>query len=143
MPTVKLYTNNSDRIRVSKTLVELGTVTGTFRGAVDVLNPTVIIQGEFTNRCNYFYIEEFGRYYYVTSTIIPSNGLVELHGEVDVLKSWESGIRANSGIVERSQTNYNLMLADPNIHAFQNSMIGCLEYPEGFGNPTYILATVG
>lgn len=142
MATVKLYTNNSEKIRVSKRLTLLGEVTGTFRGAVDVLRPVVTIQGEFTNQCNYFRIEEFGRYYYVTDPIIPRQGLIELHGEVDVLCSWDAQIRRQSAIVERQEISYNLMLNDPLIHAYQNSMIGTAGFPYGFNAQQYILATL-
>jgi len=142
MATVKLYRNDSERIRVSKRLTELGTITGTFRNAVDVIHPVIAVQGPFTNQCNYFYVEEFGRYYFVTAPILPRNGIIELHGEVDVLQSWGPGIRRNSGIVERQTTGYNLYLPDALIHTYQNDMVGTMRFPYGFASKQYVLTVV-
>lgn len=142
MVHLTLYKNLSERIRVDKNIQTLGTIEGTFRGQADVLEPTLTINGEFTNQCNYFYIQEFGRYYYVTRPIIVVNGLIELHGAVDVLMSWKSGIEMNGGVVARQATQYNLYLQDPLIHAYQNTMVGTLEFPEGFTTESYILATL-
>lgn len=140
---VTLYENTSKRIEVSKTLTTLGVLEGTFRGEADILEPTILVKGEFSNRCNYFRIEEFGRFYYVTKPILMTNELIELHGQVDVLNSWALQIRKNGGIVERSEREYNLNLADPEIHAFQDSMIGVITFPTGLTHDSYILATVG
>lgn len=142
MVHLTLYKNLSERIRVDKNIQTLGTIEGTFRGEANVLEPIIGIRGEFTNQCNYFYVQEFGRYYYVTRTIIIANGLLELHGAVDVLMSWKSGIEANGGVVARQSTQYNLYLQDPLIHAYQNAMVGTLEFPEGFTTESYILATL-
>lgn len=142
MVHLMLYKNLSERIRVDKNIQTLGTIEGTFRGQADVLEPTLTVKGEFTNQCNYFYIQEFGRYYYVTRPIIVVNGLIELHGAVDVLMSWKSGIESNGGVVGRQATQYNLYLQDPLIHAYQNAMVGTLEFPEGFTTESYILATL-
>lgn len=142
MVHLTLYKNLSERIKVDKNIQTLGTIEGTFRGQADVLEPTLVIKGEFTNQCNYFYVQEFGRYYYVTRTVIIANGLIEFHGAVDVLMSWKSAIEANGGIVGRQSTQYNLYLQDPLIHAYQNAMVGTLEFPEGFTTESYILATL-
>lgn len=143
MVHLTLYKNMSERIRVEKNIIQLGVMEGTFRGTADILNPTLLVKGEFTNQCNYFYIQEFGRYYFVSKPVIPANGLVELHGEVDPLMSWKEGILSNGGIVGRQETKYNLYLQDPQIHAYQNAMVGTLEFPQGFTSEHFVLAVVG
>lgn len=140
---VTLYKNTSERVKVAKTLQTLVSLEGAFRGPADILEPTIMVHGAFSNQCNYFRIEEFGRYYYVTRPAIPVNGMVELHGAVDVLMSWADGIKANGAIISRQATQYNLYLQDPLIHAYQNAMVGTLEFPEGLTHDSYILATVG
>lgn len=143
MVHLTLYKNMSERIRVEKNIIQLGAMEGTFRGIADILNPTLLVKGEFTNQCNYFYIQEFERYYFVSKPVIPANGLVELHGEVDLLMSWKEGILSNGGIVGRQETKYNLYLQDPQIHAYQNAMVGTLEFPQGFISEHFVLAVVG
>lgn len=142
MATVILYRNDSERIRVSKQLTELATLTGNFRGEADILRPTVFVQGTFSNTCNYFRIEDFGRFYYVTNPIIPRNGIVELHGEVDVLNSWALEIRQNPAIVERQKSDYNLYLPDALIHTYQNDLVGTQNFPNGFTTQKYVLTVI-
>lgn len=142
MVHLKLYKNLSERNRVQKNIQQLGELEGTFRGQCNVLSPVITIKGTFTNQCNYFYVEELGRYYYVTECLLVTNELIQLTGMVDVLMSWATQIKANSGIVGRQANQYNLYLQDPLIHAYQNAMVGTLEFPEGFTTESYILATL-
>ncbi len=143
MVHVTLYKNLSERTRVTKNVQQLSMLEGTFRGVCDILAPVITIKGEFTNQCNYFYVQELGRYYYVTpETRILANDLIELHGNVDVLMSWAAQIKSNKGIIARQANDYNLYLQDPLIHAYQNAMVGTLEFPQGFTTESYILATL-
>ncbi len=142
MVHLKLFKNLSERNRVNKNIQQLAELEGTFRGQCNVLSPVITIKGEFTNQCNYFYVEELDRYYYVVECLLISDELIQLTGAVDVLMSWAVEIKLNRGIISRQATNYNLYLQDPLIHAYQNAMIGTLEFPDGFVTESYILATL-
>ena len=103
--TVTFYSVEDDPRVVTKTL---GTATLTLNNVklkndTDVINP-VLELGNNTNLLgsNYFYIQEFGRYYNVTDQKTNSLGFF-VTGHVDVLKSWDSDIRGLNAIIARNQ----------------------------------------
>lgn len=142
MVTIILYRNNSDNRTVNKSLVELATLEGTFRGPADVLKPTIIIKGTFQNQCNYVRIVELGRYYHAQVTI-ETNQLIRLDCMVDVLMSWKEQFKALPGIILRQEKSWNLYLTDPLIQTQQNDMIGIQSFPSGFSGEQYVLAVLG
>ncbi len=76
----------------------------TFKEAVNIITPTVRLRSEEPILKNYAYIPEFERYYFITSTIIRSKQIYELHLECDVLDSFRSDILISHGVVTRSET---------------------------------------
>ena len=56
MITIKTYYNTSEPKTINKNLVDRNTYTGEFVDAVDVMHPTIRIEGNaITNDCNYLY----------------------------------------------------------------------------------------
>ena len=128
-----LYKYSGERNRVNKTslLTQVLTTEGSFKGDVSLLSPTLllslpqepqtlvdslnneideVITATAVLNFNYFYIEEFRRFYYVSSLVVSSNNLVTLTGEVDPLNSFQSEILANGAMVSRNEfTNNNLI----------------------------------
>lgn len=124
--------------KVDKDFTVSDTVSGTLREATSILDPVIIIQCDnskvWRETCNYAYIEEFGRYYYITdiisiggalsSTNWPSPAqLWEFHMHVDVLKTYADQIKQQTAIVSRQQGLYNLMLDDGSFMCYQNPML--------------------
>ena len=141
MVTLELYLNKAENIVVDKTnyLTKIDTITGNFRDNVTLLNPTIVIEsGNYgfvyadyipvidengTNvtikkevsslpACNYIYIKEFERYYYVENIVIISPSLFELHCSIDILMSYKNGINTLEAFVERNQFTYNPRIID-------------------------------
>lgn len=90
--TVNLY-NCSDAINVlNKTFGDaVASVTATLKGAVDVDNPTFLLDYQSTN-FNYF--SAFGRYYYVTSRSLQPGDRILVTGQSDALSSFASDVAA-------------------------------------------------
>lgn len=111
---VILYQNNSEPNVVDKKLTSIITVTGNLRGKSSVMNPVITIETESANIvwCNYIYIEEWGRYYFVTEITSVRSKLWALSCHVDVLSTYKTNIRKLSGIVARQENLYNLYLDD-------------------------------
>ncbi len=68
----------------------------------DLLHPVVridITDFDYQN-CNYMYISEFNRYYYVKSVTL-NNAVVNIEGDVDVLKSYANQIKSSYAIAKR------------------------------------------
>jgi len=130
-----LYKYSGERNRVNKTslLTQVLETEGSFKGDVSLLSPTLllslpqeprtlidnlnneideVITATAVLNFNYFYIEEFRRFYYVSSLVVSSNNLVTLTGEVDPLNSFQSEILANSAFVERNEFTYRALEED-------------------------------
>ena len=111
---LKLYrTFMADNV-VDKSLEYLTDVKGNAREEISPLYPVINIDGSSVNitNCNYVYIENFKRYYYVTSKECIRTNLWRLHLRVDVLMSYKDYILDLSCIVGRSASDYNKKLPD-------------------------------
>lgn len=138
--------NKSEKNRITKDVSYGVTREGSLKNECNIINPTVIITGGtggFTN-INYFYIEDFGRYYFVTDIRSIRTGLVEITGHVDVLSSFADEIKKNSAIIDRTERKYNRMLNDGSFRIYQNrAVINKFPFPNQFTDYSYVLAMAG
>lgn len=143
---LKLYNNLSDKIVVDKKITQLGsTLNGTLRENCSVIDPIIKVEGivgSNLTKCNYAFIEEFGRYYYVTNIVCVGN-LFELHMHVDVLMTYRRSIRSNSAVVSRQEKLYNLYLQDGVFKEQANPHYEIKKFPSGFTSFNFILAVAG
>lgn len=89
--TVRLYNCSSapDVLGKSYTLVQ--EVTATIKGAMDVDQPTLLLNYSSMNY-NYFYIAETGRYYNILSRNLEEGMHIRITGQSDPLESFRSQI---------------------------------------------------
>lgn len=125
---VKHYINKSATNVVDKELVvQTPDLEGTLRAPSSIIDPVIVVQasspGFHANKSNYIYVEEFGRYYYITNIISTANTLWELHCHVDVLMSFKDQIKEQTAIVSRQESKYNLYLDDGVFMSYQNPII--------------------
>lgn len=68
-------------------------------GDCSIQTPVITVR-QFTGyaNVNYCYIDDYGRYYYVTNVIAKSGGLLEIHCKVDVLMTYGDVIKQCSGV---------------------------------------------
>lgn len=109
---IDLYKNNSPKIQIEKDLTSVSTVSGVLKDETSIIDPVVIIQVASVPGCNYAYIEQFGRYYYITDITSIRNGLWEISMHVDVYMSFADEIKSNSAVLARQQYLYNMYLTD-------------------------------
>ena len=159
MSSIALYTNNSSPETVDKNITSLGSLTGDYRGSVNILSPVIQVtpSGTLTvakilTECNYAYITETGRYYFVTGITAVANDLIELELRVDVLMSWKTQILAQSVIVSRNEKEYQLYLDDSALKVFNNPNICTYNFYKevlgvqtktGFTAKEFVLALAG
>ena len=162
MSSINLYKFIGDRKQLNKdtnhgaTLIE--TISGTWKKDVDILNPVIEIQptetstiAKITKQCNYAYVADFGRYYYITGMTCKAGNIIELTLSIDVLFSWATEILLlDEGIIERNSeaSNSNLYLDDSEIHIYNDPHIQTyeFEYASGsltFGSQTFVMAVAG
>lgn len=111
---IKLYKVSDETNKLIKTLGTADTRTGTVRGDVDILRPSVLVEGDVIGS-NYAYIADFDRYYYIEDRNVVRNGLTQLQLRVDVLMSWAADILKCPAVFDRSTNLVNAYLSDSEI----------------------------
>lgn len=143
---ITLYTNKSDSNFVDKDITSLYTTTGVIKEATSIIDP-VILLGDIDNyvaTCNYIYIQELNRYYYVGDIVSTNNGLWELTCHVDVLMSYRDTIRQQECIVARQENVTNMYLSDPRMKVQADPYVQQLYFPNGFNSAwEYVLVVMG
>lgn len=144
---IKFYKNLSDNIVVDKNITQIGLdQSGTLREACSIIDPVIKFE-KFTDfdlsACNYLYIPDFGRYYYINEIIAISDKMFEIHCHVDVLRTYRSGIRSNSAVIARQESQYNLYLPDGVFKTYANPHYEIRKFPSGFSGYHYILTVAG
>ena len=143
---INLYTNNSMLNQRYKDLTGLLALTGTLREESSVTDPIIRVESSSNlSLCNYMYIQEFNRYYFITEPKATRANLWTLRAHCDVLSSAGLGLDTCKGIVRRSETDWNLYLDDGVFKAYSDPLIVQKEFPSGFDldDATYILAVAG
>jgi hypothetical protein len=147
--TIGLYYNKSDERKLNKDLDTIATYNGYLKNECSIQNPTVFIEGAFNIgnniNANYMFLPDYRRYYYITEITQVRANLVKISGRVDVLMSFKDEIQNSIGIVRKQEHNYNLFLDDGSLKVYQDKLIICKEFPNGFPreNDRFILVTAG
>ena len=142
---ISLMCNNSPMEKLDKDLTIIQTVTGTLKNDTSILNPTILIQCDISNftLCNYMYIPEFNRYYFITDIVSVNNNMVEFSGRVDVLTTYKDYIKSNNAIIRRQENSWNLYLNDGSFKVYQNPLVITKAFPAGFSHQELVLAVAG
>lgn len=79
-------------------------ITGQFRSSVNVQNPEIMIEGTAISKdCNYCFIEELDRYYYIDSITSERNNITVLNCRVDVLYTYATYLNECYGLIDRAE----------------------------------------
>ncbi len=142
---IKIGINRSERIALDKTFDVFTTLTGTLKAETSIVDPVIIIEADVAtlNRANYMEIESFGRFYFITNIKSIRNGLVEISAHCDVLSSFKTAIRGNSGIIAKQENAWNLYLNDGSFKVYQNPMVLTKAFPSGFTSQEFVLGVAG
>lgn len=139
---INFYTNLSDPRVLDKNIQSAGTITGYLREESDIINPSILCEGDISDftDCNYLEIPDFGRSYFVDSFESVRNGLFRVNCHVDVLSTFKTQIRANTAILARSENVWDLYLDDGSFKVDNNPHLITKAFPSGFNNMSFILA---
>lgn len=143
--TILLYQTLSEVNKVDKDLSLLATLTGNLREESSLIDPEILIDGfsNYATTCNYVYIQEFNRYYFVRNVTAISNTLFRITLHVDVLYTYKAEIRSNYAIVSRNENEFDLMLNDGLFVTQQNPRKAQFDFPSGFTHWDFVLAIAG
>ena len=139
--SITLQTNASEDNKLSKSLTDVLTVSGTLRGECSILDPRILIESStIPSGVNYMTIPEFGRSYFVRDITAVRTGLWEITAHVDVLQSYAASIQACTGITQRQENDWNLYLNDGVFKTYVQPTIVSRSFPYGFNSAaSYIL----
>lgn len=138
----RLYTNNSDDRVLTKSIVLRDTTNVILKNDTELVNPVIVLSPSTTQNFNYVYLEDFDRYYYVTSrTYSQQRYIVEL--KCDVLMSFVDEIKNLKVIANRSSSRFNLYQTDGEISFLNRNTIYTEQFPNGFNGLSMILAVNG
>lgn len=143
--TITFYENYSEKNHLDKNIDTVGTITGTLREDCSIIDPVIKIEsfsGLDISSCNYAYISEFGRYYFIRN-IKCVGKLFEVQMHVDVLSTYKSVIRSNSAVVSRQENNWNLYLQDGNFKTYAFPHMQIAQFQGGFDSFNLILSVSG
>lgn len=123
--TLKLRKTTSEANRVTKSFIVADdiTLTGTFKEEQDILHPVIEVESS-TNLSGYNYceIEVFNRKYFMQTSVVRNN-LWRLTLNVDVLSTYDSGIRGSLAIVKRSEDVINYYINDGVFYTEQRKVV--------------------
>ena len=101
---ITLYKNNSEKNKISKSLSNGHTLSGTLRNESNVVTPTIIINIDNPTSYNYAYIPMFGRYYFITDFVSLRTGIWQINLKSDVLMSFKDSILGSSALIQNTQS---------------------------------------
>lgn len=150
---IKTYWNYDDNNKLNKSPVAVeSSVPCILKDNTELINPTLFLTYRMDSSTppapanfNYFYMPDFGRYYFVTSRTYSQQYLV-IKGHVDPLYSFASAISDCKVVANRSSSRFDLFLNDPDLLVRADSYVNTKAFPFGFtaeGSEEFILAVTG
>lgn len=86
--------------------------------------------------------EKRDKYFFITNAESIGKGLFNIHLKCDVLMTYKKEILNTQATVIRSSNNYNMYLNDGEYYkALPYPIMGCKEFPSGFGGYKILLST--
>ena len=144
--SVALYQNNSENYRLDKSLTAKYAESCTLKDGCSIESPVLLItNANNLSDCNYLYISDFGRYYFIEDIISIRDGLWEIHAHVDVLMTYSTQIKACTATFKRQEHLFNMYLDDPEFRTYNKSQVVTKRFSGGHFNKTssYVLVVAG
>ena len=143
---IKLYKNDSNNNVLNKKITLINEYNILLKDNVDVYRPIIKIKTELLNKCNYVFIQDFNRYYYIVNKRSINIEIIELTLECDVLMSFREHILNLKCIIDK-QENINLgnkYYDDNSLISLSKEFIESYNFNNGFNeNGEFILITAG
>lgn len=110
---IKLLKTADPPHKLNKAFTEIATITATLKDDTNIMRPVILLSPSyFSTACNYCYIPDFKRYYYINGKGITVGKLVQFMLEIDVLMSWQESIKNSTVVASRSTNKGNKLLPD-------------------------------
>lgn len=128
MFSIVLYNNKSSDITLDKVLESVSTISGTLRDSSSIYNPHIIIEQSDVPSFNYCYIPSFKRYYSLKNITSIRSNIWDIELEVDVLKTYASGIRSLTGVVSRNEFGFDQTIPDERLVTTNDKTVEVIKF---------------
>lgn len=143
---ISFYKNSSEQNKVDKTLTLVNEYSDcSAKTPLSIINPTFFINdSQFNLNCNYIYVEDLNRFYFITNMTANNNSIWEIDCHIDVLHTYSQEIKNQYAVIERNTNAVNTYLDDPLFFTYQNPQVVTKEFPNEFDKQfKYVLLTAG
>lgn len=114
---ITIYNNQSDKRTLSKYLTSIAALNAVQATEdVNMLNPsfTFNYSSSYLN-ANYVYVQEWGRYYFITNRTCQIGDHITIECQIDPLMSFKNAILNADVIAERSSSHFDNYMVDNTI----------------------------
>ena len=113
-----------------------------------VRNPVLLLSTDAIWSYNYFYIDTYKRYYFVTNITFLGNQTYQINGEVDPMASFRSEILASSQYILRAATGFDTDITDSyfpakNGYNYNIASVNLIEEDMLYQEGTFVLGVIG
>lgn len=114
---VTFYYTADQRNVIYKSLTSQLTTTAELYENTDIFNPGLLLawNDNYATTYNYFYIQEFNRYYFLDNVVAEPGGAARVKGSIDVLYTYRTSIGLDTIDITRAYLSkpYNTSTGDP------------------------------
>ena len=142
--SLQMYTCTSDNRCIDKSKTAIGSpISCSFKDDTTMESPAVIISSDaYSAACNYVYLDDTSRYYYVTDVTFSQQRCI-LQLKVDVLMSFAAEIKLSKCIAARSSSSFNMYVNDERYNALEYSNVFTKPFPNSFSKSLEYVLIVG
>lgn len=133
-----LYQNTSNERTVDKNITFIKEVTGVLREETSITNPSILIEttGNYILECNYVYIKNLQRYYYIRSIDFVRKNLWRINLHIDVLMSYKDKIKDMRCLISRSSVEFYSRIPNSEVILASSPIIDVDEIPNDIFDAT-------
>lgn len=137
------YKNFSDNRKLSKQLFTIKSINNAVRKVEkSIFEPTIeVAKDNSLNNCNYLYIEEFDRFYFITDIVDIGGNTYRITTKEDVLETFKNSILNLTCLVERQEFKRNLQIVDNELISQANNNFYCRQVGNKVNGDYYIYLT--
>lgn len=127
-----LYVNRSESNKLFKDITQVAEIDITFKEQTNIIDPVLTLKTnvDYSNNCNYLYIPEYDRFYFIMDFTSVKKGLWQVNCHVDVLTSNRVEINKLRAVISRQEFVYNLNLDDGTLKATADPIVITKSFPK-------------
>lgn len=139
---IVLYSTFSEDNKLDKELTLVREVEVNLLVRSNVTSFTFTLSSDITG-ANYMFIPNFGKYFFLKSPTIERNGYISYSAVEDVLMTYKTQIREESGIILRQENEGNLYIADSTFPTENRNKTFFKKFQSGFSDTLSYYLIVG